>query len=78
MTNLELVKKFICEEIVQDNIDLDENDSLIETGIIDSLGIIKLISFLEKQFHLEINPNDITPENFDKIKSISELIKKSI
>ncbi len=75
MTNLDLVKKFICEEIVQDNIDLDENDSLIETGIIDSLGIIRLISFLEEQFHLEIVPNDITPENFDTIKSISELIE---
>ena len=76
MTNLELVKKFICEEIVQDNIDLDENDSLIETGIIDSLGIIRLISLLEKQFHLEIAPNDITPENFDKIESISEFMAK--
>ena len=40
------------------------------------LGIIRLISFLQEQFHLEIAPNDITPENFDKIKSISEFMAK--
>jgi len=51
---------------------------LIETGIIDSLGILKLLSFLEEKFNIHIMDEELIPENFDTVQSISSLIKGKI
>jgi acyl carrier protein len=52
MVNEELIKEFIQSELVSDRTDdeLLNTDNLIASGIIDSLGIIKLIGYLEKTY----------------------------
>ena len=76
MGNEELIKKFIVEEIISDNdkANLGNEDSLIEAGVIDSLGIHKLILFLENEFAITVNDDDILPENFEHIAAISSFI----
>ena len=78
MGNEEIIKKFIVEEIISDNdkANLGNEDSLIEAGVIDSLGIQKLILFLENEFSITVNDDDILPENFEHIVAISSFIKE--
>jgi acyl carrier protein len=53
---------------------LQENDSLSETGVIDSITLLQLIDFLEGKYNIEIPVEMITPENFDTLSGISHSI----
>ena len=74
----ELIKSYILEKILGEEIDLDNDSSLFEEGIIDSLGQVKLISFLEKKFNISIDPGEITTDNFDTIDQIMRLVEKKL
>jgi methoxymalonate biosynthesis acyl carrier protein len=54
---------------------LNETDDLIEAEIMDSLGIMKLILFLENNFSVKISDDDLTLENFSSIQSIYSLLE---
>lgn len=66
-----LLKDINGKDSVSDfNMDLFENDML------DSLGIAQLVAALEENFGIEIDPEDILPENFSTINEIEALIHK--
>ena len=50
---------------------------LFTSGIIDSLGFIRLISFLEKTFEVSIDVSQITIENFDTVERIARVVEAS-
>jgi acyl carrier protein len=49
-------------------------DNLFESGILDSMGIVALISYLEEKLKITIEPEEITEENFASIAAIDKLI----
>ncbi len=53
-----------------------QEKNLISAGWIDSFDLIKLISELEKEFEIHIPIENITPNEFDSVESISTLIQK--
>lgn len=54
----------------------DFNMDLFENDILDSLGIAQLVAALEENFNVEIDPEDILPENFSTINEIDALVHK--
>lgn len=54
----------------------DFNMDLFENDMLDSLGIAQLVAALEENFNIEIDPEDILPENFSTINEISALVRK--
>ena len=50
--------------------EIDGDESLIDSGYIDSTGIIGLVAFMEKTFGIRVYDNEIIPENFDSLNSI--------
>lgn len=56
--------------------DLGAADDLVEADVMDSLGIMKLILFLEENFSVKIADEDLTLENFRSIESIYRLVEK--
>ncbi len=78
MGSEDTIKNFIVSEIIFDNSNsnLSNEDSLIEAGVIDSLGIQKLIMFLESEFSVTVNDDDVLPENFENIGAISSFINR--
>lgn len=54
---------------------LGESDSLFESGLIDSLGFVEFVTFIEQKYGLELSAMDLVTENFDTIKSIVQLIE---
>ena len=74
----ELIKKIIQSELIKDksiSANLKVTDNLIETGIIDSLGIQKLLAYLETTFSVQIADDELIPDNFQTIEAISLLLK---
>jgi acyl carrier protein len=53
---------------------LGDEDDLIDSGVVDSLGIFQLIAFLEERFGIKIGDEEITPENFGTISAIDRLV----
>lgn len=51
-----------------------DDDSLWNEGVLDSIGMIELISFIEKEFNIKVENDDLTPDNFDSINRISGYI----
>lgn len=76
MQTIEILKRFIINEIATelDLKDLDESQSLLETGILDSLGILKLVAFIEAKFLVKIEDEELIPENFETLSEISRMI----
>jgi len=61
---------------LNEKISLGENDSLSETGVIDSITLLQLVDFLESNYNIEIPVEMITPENFDTLAGISQSVMK--
>jgi len=76
----ETVKKFILEELAPDcnANELKENQSLLDSGIIDSMAVMKLLDFIEKKFQLKVPVDELVPENFETLTAITDLISKKI
>ncbi len=74
----EAIRNYIKTELVnnQEHSNLADSDQLIESGIIDSLGIMKLIGFLEDSLSVQIDDMELVPENFSSIDAISTLVEK--
>jgi len=73
-----VIRDFITGEILQQNLKgpLGDNDQLVETGIIDSLGVMTLLGFLEEKFSIQIPGDDLVPENFASISTIAALVER--
>jgi acyl carrier protein len=55
--------------------DIDEDYPLLEKQVIDSLGMVTLVSLLEDEFDVEIDDGDVVPSNFRTIKDIAGLVE---
>ena len=80
MTVLNELEKYLIEEIAVDTDPgiktLAPDEDLISTGLIDSLGIMKLVAFMESTFGIKIDNEDIVPENFQNLNSLKEFVEK--
>lgn len=68
--------KHIEKELASEEIDggLEATDDLLGGGILDSLGMMKLITFIEETFNIEVAPEDMVIENFMTVENICEYI----
>ena len=76
------IKKMIIEYVKKEYLDEDsdmevkEDTKLISSGIVDSFSMVSLKTYLEKKFQIKLPDGDATPEAFDSVNNIIELIKK--
>lgn len=74
------VQKYISEKFLQssDKVEIENDDSLLESGILDSAGIFELMVFLETEFSVAISDEEIIPDNFENISCITNLIESKL
>jgi acyl carrier protein len=73
------IRQFIAEKyLFGDDKQLNSDTSLLEAGIIDSTGILELISYLEEHFRIKVNDDELMPENLDTIANICAFLSKKI
>jgi acyl carrier protein len=73
---IERTRSYITENFLYMRRDfrLDDNDSLLGSGIIDSMGVMEVILFLETEFGVEVGDEDVTEENLGSIRAISRYV----
>ncbi|HII03012.1 TPA: acyl carrier protein [Methanosarcinaceae archaeon] len=60
------------------NIGLNDNDSLTQNGIMDSIGLLELMDYICEKYDIEVPEDMLTPENFDSLQGITNLIVKLV
>jgi len=73
---LEYIKNEYIDEDEVDDVQLDENTPLISSGIVDSFSMVSLKRFLEKKYAISIPDEQATPEAFNTVSNIVELVKR--
>lgn len=53
---------------------IDDDDQLLESGIVDSMGILQLVTFLESQFGIGVDDAEIVPRNFESTTAIAAFV----
>lgn len=73
----DVLKNYLHTELHDDgaSVEVREDDNLLANGIIDSLGVLKLVSFIEHQFKVEIPDEDVTVKNFRCLKDIASYLE---
>ena len=56
--------------------DLPGDASFIETGIVDSTGILQLVEFVEQEFNIKVDDEDLIPENLDSINRLVAFVER--
>jgi len=80
MNILQNIEKFLLTEVAVglDKKTLDPDEDLLEQGVIDSLGLMKLIDFIEKNFKVNIADEKIVPENFQCLNCMVRLVEEQM
>lgn len=80
MTILKNLEKFVLTEIAADlgKQSLVPDEDLLEQGIIDSLGLLKLVVFIEKTHGIKVMDEEVVPENFQSLNSMVKLIEQKM
>jgi acyl carrier protein len=67
------IRLFLTENfpLTSTEFSLQNDESLIEAGVIDSTGILELIEFIESRYEISIPDEDVLPENLDSVDSIT-------
>lgn len=72
------VKDYILENVLYgagEN-ELNYDESFLEKGIIDSTGIMEIVSFIEDEYNISVYDEELIPENLDTINNLARYIKK--
>ena len=70
------IREFIRENLasVKGISSFRDDESLMDNGVIDSLGIFRLVSFLEENFGVRVSDEEINPENLKSVDTIEQLL----
>jgi acyl carrier protein len=70
------LKDYIMKEIAMgtDRPEITQDTKLIESGILDSLSVLKLVTFIEERFKIRVEPDDVVADNFGTLSSISRYV----
>ena len=74
------IKQYIAENLLfSDNgFGYDDDDSFIQKGIIDSVGVLELVAFVNKRFGVDVYDHEVTLDNFNSVNKLSNYIRKKV
>lgn len=73
------IKAFIVDNFLFGNAEgLSDDTSFLEEGIIDSTGVLELITFLEEEFDISVEDDELIPENLDSINNICTFLQDKL
>ena len=72
-----VINDYISRELVQDPalLPLADETSLLESGILDSLSLLRLVVYLEERFEIMVGDADLLPENFASVEAICAYLR---
>lgn len=78
MDVLKDIHDFTLAEFASERPALSVDENLLEQSIIDSMGFLKLVAFLEEQFGIRVVDDDLVPENFSTLTAIRTFVERKM
>ena len=74
------VRGFVTDNFLfgRKKVSLGGDDSLLEQGLIDSTGVLELVSFIESAFKIKVQDDDLVPENLDSINRLTSFVDSKL
>ncbi len=70
----ERIQKFLVHQFPATK-NVGREEPLLKNGLIDSLGVLEVVTFIEKEFGITLTDEELLPENFESIGSISNFVR---
>jgi acyl carrier protein len=72
------IRQFVIANFLfgEDNGSLKADESFLETGIIDSTGVLELVAFLESTYGFRVRDNELTPDNLDSLDKVAAFVRR--
>jgi acyl carrier protein len=74
------VREYVAKNLLfSDNgFGYDDDASFLQEGIVDSVGVLELVLFVEEKFGVAVDDGDITPDNFDSVNKLADYVQRHI
>jgi acyl carrier protein len=74
------LRKFIAENLLfsEQEYPFDDDESFLQRGVVDSLGVMELVSFVGQEFGVPVEPVEVTPENFDSVGRLAAYVRQKL
>ena len=73
-----LVREFIAGTFPTDGTDYPGDTDLLQAGVIDSIGVLTLVTWLEEAFGFVVNDEDVVPENLGSVDGITAYVERKL
>jgi len=71
------IRQYIVEELLGEDGPLDDDENLLADGMVDSLGMLRLVGFIEESYEIKVPPEDFIIENFRTIEVLDAYLKRT-
>ena len=71
-----VIREYIAQNILfsSNGYPYPDEASLLEEGVVDSMNVLELVTFVEGEFDLKVPQEDVVPDNFDSVRSLATYI----
>jgi acyl carrier protein len=72
------IREYIARNLLfsENGFEYEDDDSFLQEGIVDSVGVLELVLFVEETFKVDVADHEITPDNFDTVSKLANYIRK--
>ena len=73
------IRQYIAENLLfsETGYEYDDQASFLEQGILDSMGVMELVHFVEEAFGVKVADDDLTPDNFDSVERLAAYVESN-
>lgn len=75
MSNKDKLMKILKD--INPDLEYEKETALVDDGLFDSLEVMTIVTAVDERFHIDIDPDDVTAENFNSVESILKIIEKN-
>jgi acyl carrier protein len=71
------IQQYIAENLLfSDRFPYEPDTSFLREGVLDSMGVMELVTYVATAFEIQVDPQDVTPENFDSVNRLANFIRQ--
>lgn len=72
------IKEYLEDELLEGDAELDEDTPLLKTELIDSMGVLTLVGFIEDEYGITVGADDVSADNFHSLESITRYVESKL
>lgn len=72
------IREYLTEELLDHDVDLADDTPLLKTELIDSMGVLTLVGFIEDEYGITIAADDVSTDNFATLDTITRMVESKL